>query len=118
MAMKYKKQWTRWNKPDQKTKTSREVVTYKPGCPEHVVVIGNVKARIWSNDGAAGPEWKIDCGYVYSTGSNAANFRAGFTNSIPLNAVPDAARALKKAYRVAMRGKRKRRWLAIFLFRW
>lgn len=118
MATKDKTPWNRRKPAYTKPVPSRDVLIVTPGRPETVVAIGNVRARVWLNDGRHGAEWKIDVGYVYSTGGNNPHGKSGFTNSIPLNSVPDAAKALKKAYRCAMRGERKRRLLAIVLFRW
>lgn len=113
---KRQKQWKKWDK--QKTKPSREVGVIDPNRPIRIVQIGNVRARVWLNDSPIGPELKVDCGYVYSTGGNNPYGRAGFTNSIPLNAAKDAIQAMKVARRWAYWNQGRRNLLNFFFLRW
>ena len=103
---------------DNKVTSSKQLVVIDPNKPEKVVMAGNVRARVWKNDSPVGVEWRVDCVYIYSVSNRGNNRNWGTTHSIPLHAVPDAARAMKKAYRWAKRRRRNERWFAIILLRW
>ena len=72
--------------------------------PDAVVSVGNVRARVWVNPGVNGrdPEVKIDVGVAYSNRGNNPDGSSGLSHSIPVNVVPDACKALKRAYKLAI----------------